>query len=76
MHISSSYAKILGETKFQPREFPRSGSKTKDVEREKERKGEKVSVNNGQLRITNATSGGTRKTPWPILKTLYELRKM
>ena len=28
MDISSSYAKILGETNFQPREFPRSGSKT------------------------------------------------
>ena len=25
-----SYAKILGETNFQPREFPRSGSKAKD----------------------------------------------
>ena len=30
MHISSSYAKILGETNFQPREFPRSRSKEKD----------------------------------------------
>ena len=30
MHISSSFVKILGETKFQPREFPRSGSKAKD----------------------------------------------
>ena len=30
MHISSSYAKISGETNFQPREFPRSGSKAKD----------------------------------------------
>ena len=31
MHISSSYAKILGETKFKHWEFPRSGSKAKDV---------------------------------------------
>ena len=30
LHISSNYAKILGETNFQPREFPRSGSKAKD----------------------------------------------
>ena len=29
MHISPSYAKILGETNFQPREFPRRGSKAK-----------------------------------------------
>ena len=39
MHISSSYAKILGETNFHTREFPRSGSKAKDgEEKEKERK--------------------------------------
>ena len=38
LHISSSYAKILGETNFQPWEFPRSGSKAKDgKERKKER---------------------------------------
>ena len=36
MHISSSYAKILGETNFRTREFPRSGSKAKDG-KEKER---------------------------------------
>ena len=42
MHISSSYAKILGQKLFRTREFPRSGSKAKDVkEREKERKKEK-----------------------------------
>ena len=34
-HISSSYAKIWGETKFQPREFLRSGSKAIYIEREK-----------------------------------------
>ena len=33
MHLSSSYAKILGETNFHTREFPRSGSKAKDGER-------------------------------------------
>ena len=37
MHISSSYAKILGETNFPPREFPRSGSKAKDGEKEREK---------------------------------------
>ena len=30
MHISSSYAKILGEKLFRTWEFPRSGSKAKD----------------------------------------------
>ena len=37
MHISSSYAKILGETNFQPREFPWSGSKSEYGEK-RERK--------------------------------------
>ena len=32
LHISFSYAKILGETNCQPQEFPRSGSKAKDGE--------------------------------------------
>ena len=35
MHISSIYAKILGETNFQPREIPRSGSKAKDGKEER-----------------------------------------
>ena len=43
-HISSSYAKILGETNFQPGEFPRSGSKAKDV---KETERAKVNYYNG-----------------------------
>ena len=29
MHISSKYAKIFGETNFQPREFSQSGKKWK-----------------------------------------------
>ena len=33
LHISSSYAKILGDTNFHTREIPRSGSKAKDGER-------------------------------------------
>ena len=39
LHRSSSYAKILGETKIQPWEFPRSGSKAEDI-KEEERKSE------------------------------------
>ena len=38
MHISSSYAKILGETNFRTRDFPRSGSKAKKREKEKRRR--------------------------------------
>ena len=38
MHISSSHAKILGETNFHTREIPRSGSKAKDGERKKKKK--------------------------------------
>ena len=44
LHISSSYAKILGEKLFRTWEFPRSGSKAEDGgkrgerERKKERK--------------------------------------
>ena len=60
MYASSSYAKILGETTLQPREFPRSVSKAKDVEKERL----KVGDNNGQLRIADATSGGACKATW------------
>ena len=38
LHISSSYAKILGETNFQPREFPRRGWKAEGVEKEEEKR--------------------------------------
>ena len=47
LHISSSYAKILGEKLFRTWEIPQSGSKAKDGERKKERK-RKVGDNNGQ----------------------------
>ena len=41
LYISSSYANMLGETNFQPREFPRNGSKVKDGEKEEEEEREK-----------------------------------
>ena len=40
--LSSSYSKILGETNFQPREFPRSGSKAKDGEEREKKKDRKL----------------------------------
>ena len=63
LHISSSYAKILGETNFHTREIPRSGSKAEDGEREKERERERAKVgdNNGQA------THGARKHAWPHL---------
>ena len=36
LHISFRYAKIFGETKFQPQEFSRSGSKAIELEKEEE----------------------------------------
>ena len=47
MHISSSYAKILGETNFRTREFPQSGSKAKDGEKKKERERKEERLNDG-----------------------------
>ena len=61
LHISSSYAKILGEELFHTWEIPRSGSKAEDGEKkEKERKKErpKVGDNNGQA------THGARKHAW------------
>ena len=60
-NISSSYAKILGETNLQPWKFPRSGSKGKDGGKKKKKKRLNDGNKNGQLRIANATSGGARK---------------
>ena len=59
MHISSSYAKMLGETNFQPREIPRIRSKAKDEEK-------KVGNNNGQLSIATAPQVAHVKPPGTI----------
>ena len=48
LHISSSYAKILGQKLFPTREFPRSGSKAKDGEKKKRRERLNDGDNNGQ----------------------------
>ena len=57
MHISSSYAKILGEKLFHTWEIPRSGSKAEDGE-ERKRERAKVGENNGQV------MHGARKHEW------------
>ena len=61
LHISSRYSKILGETNFHTREFPRSSSKAKDGDRKKERP--KVGNNNDQLRITTPPWVAQAKPP-------------
>ena len=63
MHISSSYAKILGDKLFRTWEFPRSGSKAKEGgKKEEEKKEERLNDgdNNGQ------SMHGARKPPGPI----------
>ena len=59
MHISSSYAKILGEKLFRTWEILRSGSKAEDGEKKERKKerGAKVG-NNGQA------THGARKQAW------------
>ena len=57
--------KYWGKQIFSLGSFPKVGQKQK-TEREKERP--KVGNNNGQLRIANATSGGTRTPPGPKFK--------
>ena len=49
MHISSSYAKILGEKLFRTWEIPRSGSKAKNGEKKRKKRGRlNEGDNNGQ----------------------------
>ena len=64
LHISSSYAKILGEKLFRTWEIPQSGSKAKDGERKKARA--KVGDNNGQA-THGARKHAWRKPPGPIM---------
>ena len=60
MHISSGYAKILGETNFQPWQIPRSGSGSKRQREKKRKKEERLNDgdNNGQA------THGARKHAW------------
>ena len=63
MHISSSYAKILGEKLFRTWEIPRSGSKAKNGEKKrKKRKKKKERLNNGDN--NGQATHGARKHAW------------
>ena len=57
LHISSSYAKILGEKLFRTWEIPRSGSKAEDGERERERK---LVITMAKLRMAHASRLGQK----------------
>ena len=62
MHISSSYAKILGVKLFRTWEIPRSGSKAKNgEERKRERKRERLNDGNNNGQATH----GAQKPPGP-----------
>ena len=60
MHISSSCAKISGETNFHTREIPQSGSKAKNGEKRK-RERKKEGLNNGDN--NGQATHGARKPP-------------
>ena len=67
MHISSSYAKILGEKLFRTWEVPRSGSKAEDGGK----RGEKERLNNGDN--NGQATHGARKPPGPKRTRKYVL---
>ena len=67
MHISSSYAKILGEKLFHKWEIPRSGSKAEEGEKEK-KKERKLVITMAKLRMAHAwRTQAARKPPGPTL---------
>ena len=59
LHISSSYAKILGEKLFRTREIPQSESKVENGGKKRKKKDRpKVGDNNGQARMAHASRLG------------------
>ena len=62
MHISSSYAKILGEKLFRTWEIPRSVSKAKNRRGKKEEKKEEERLNDGDN--NGQATHGARKHAW------------
>ena len=65
LHISSCYAKILGEKLFRTWEIPRSWSKAKNGEKEKKKKKrerERERLNNGDN--NGQATHGARKHAW------------
>ena len=62
MHISSSYAKILGEILFHTREIPQSGSKAEDGGKRGERERKRERMNNGDN--NGQATHGARQHAW------------
>ena len=62
MHLSSSNAKMLGGKLFRTREFPRSGSKAEDGEKERKKERERERLNNGDN--NGQATHGARKHAW------------
>ena len=62
MHISSSYAKILGETNFHTREIPRSWSKARDGEKRKKERKKEERLNDGNN--NGQATHGARNHAW------------
>ena len=56
--------KYWGKQNFSLGSFPEVGQKQKTEKKERKRERLNDGTNNGQLRIANATSGGTRKAAW------------
>ena len=69
----------MGETQFQPREFPRSGSKAKDGEKKEEREKERLNDgnNNGQAthgtRMAHASRLG-QLLPFAVIKLVLKIK--
>ena len=71
MHISSSYAKILGETNFHAREIPRSGSKAKDGEKKRKEERQNDGNNNGQATHGAHKHAWRTQAAWANIKLIY-----
>ena len=72
MHISSNYAKILGETNFRTRDIPQSGSKAKDGEREKKKEKRRLNdgENNGQATHSARKHAWGTQAAWAKIQTM------
>ena len=64
MHISSSYAKILGENLFRTWEIPRSGSKAEDGKKDGKQRERKLVITMAKLRMAHASTHGAHKHAW------------
>ena len=78
MHISSRFAKILGEKLFRTWEFPQSGSKAEDGGKKRKKEERKLVKTMAKLRMAHASTHGARKPPGPkyFLSLQVKLKKI